>query len=262
MRLQYGFVGAVLGAIVGGAATVLIVSAATVADTFGEAFGIITFGPVGLLVGTLLGIVLSLRVLRYVHSSEEEHEEKRKTLLVRSLLIGAPVAAFLMIWWSISLGGPPSDAQMLNNFREHRSIFERLAQMVEQDKGVTKIDDVSMGAINVIAPGVSPARIATYQRLMKSVGIRRGFEATPDGSEVDFMYYAVGAAFSSDTNKGYVYLTKPPKRLAQSLDNCETNDGEDDEEAYQHITGKWYLFYQYLPGYRRGKKPRQNRRTV
>ena len=252
MRLQYGFVGAVLGAIVGGAATVLIVSAATVDDEFSGAFAIIMFGPVGLLVGMLLGIVLALRVLRYVHDSEERseegQEEKRKTLLVTSLLVGAPVAAFLMLWWAISLGGPPSDTQMLNNFTEHRATFERLAQMVEQDKGVTKIDDASLGSINVIAPGVSPARIATYQRLMTSVGIRRGFEATPDGNEVDFMYYSEGAAFSSDTNKGYAYLTKPPKHLVQNLDDFATGDGEDDEEAYQHITGKWYLFYQYLAG--------------
>jgi len=61
------------------------------------------------------------------------------------------------------------------------------------------------------------------------------------------LYWCEGSAISSDTDKGYAYLTVPPKQVLTTLDDCQP-DEENGVKAYYHIEGCWYLYYDYLPG--------------
>jgi hypothetical protein len=67
---------------------------------------------------------------------------------------------------------------------------------------------------------------------------------------VDFYYWDIGSAVSSDTDKGYAYLTMPPFNLLPSLDGSHPDErnGDNGVKTYRHIRGNWYLFYEYIPG--------------
>ena len=58
---------------------------------------------------------------------------------------------------------------------------------------------------------------------------------------IAFFYWLTGSAISSDTDKDYAYMTKPPANMLNSLDQCQP-DNRKGVEAYPHIEGNWYLF--------------------
>ena len=253
MRFRYGFCGAVLGFFFGGVTVVLAVSLILAGDDFSQGFAIMTFGPIGLAFGAILGAVAALRVWDYVHGNHAlKTSPKQKAWLVRGFAVGGPILVFGMLWLAFNLGGPPSDEQMMTNFQQHRPTFNQLIQMVQADKEGIHIDTAAMLPMNTQAPSIPLDRINTYRRLMKTVGLARWLTADAKATDVEMAYYANGSAISSDVDKGYVYLTQPPTPLMRTLDQYGTDgdgSGRDTEVlAYRHIQGDWYLYYRYEPG--------------
>ena len=78
----------------------------------------------------------------------------------------------------------------------------------------------------------------------------RGFRSEAFSYEVDFYYWIIGSAISSDTAKGYAYSKRPPAETLSSLDGYrpDPNKADDTIKVYRHIRGNWYLFYEYIPG--------------
>jgi hypothetical protein len=77
--------------------------------------------------------------------------------------------------------------------------------------------------------------------------VPEGFAVGAQANDVEFDYWGKGSAISSDTDKGYAYLTKCPAHVLSSQDKCGPK-GDEMVEAYRHIQGHWYLFDRYLPG--------------
>ena len=250
MGFFYGFTGALLGAIAGGAAVVLGISVQSDGNDIGDAFAFIGLAPIGLVVGAILGIIAALVLRRYVSKTRESLSARRKSnFIVAVSVFAVPAFVTAALWISFRVSQPPSDQELLRNFDHNRATFNELAQMTQADKHLIRVDVEydSTEPSNPETVGVSAERISKYRQLLKSVKLHRGFEANQSHQEVDFLYYATGSAISSDNDKGYAYLTAPPTKTLSSLDDCGP-DGENRVEAYRHIEGCWYLYYDYLPG--------------
>ena len=154
----------------------------------------------------------------------------------------------LVLWGVANTGQPPSDAELLQNFARHRSTFDELARMASADSGLLRVDDNWTLPQNPLSAGVSYERVSKYRAMLRSVGVPRGFQSREGGQQIDFLFWLMGSALSSDTTKGYSYLQKAPRGLLDNLDDCGPINEQRGVRAYRQIEGNWYLFYEYLPG--------------
>jgi hypothetical protein len=251
VRFISSIIGAVVGAIVGLVSALFLVTIMVGNNLLSGAFILMWAAPVGLLVGAALGVVVAVRILPHLRAREHTGPARRKKiLLVLSLIIGIPALVAGMLWEVSNSHKPPSDQKLLENFDRHEATFDQLIQMAQTDKGLTRVDEDWTRPENPQTINVSSARISTYRRLLKEAGVPRGFQVTDTADEVDFYYWGIGSAISSDTDKGYAYLTMPPFNLLPSLDGSHPDErnGDNGVKTYRHIRGNWYLFYEYIPG--------------
>jgi len=247
MGFLCGFLGAFLGAILGIACALLAVSFHSDGNDLAEGLAFMGLALIGIIIGAIAGIVLALQVRRYAAGHWEGRQVRRKTsLIIASSVIAVPVLMPAIFWEVARCHNPPPDQQLLNNFYRHRPNFVQLVRMKQADPNLTRVDYSWTEPSDPQTIHVSPARIMTYRRLLETAGLHRGFDAYHP-KEVDFLYWCEGSAISSDTDKGYAYLTVPPKQVLTTLDDCQP-DEENGVKAYYHIEGCWYLYYDYLPG--------------
>ena len=249
MRFFYGFVGAILGAFLGVASAYLSVSAAEDGDDLGIFFLMTVCGPVGLIIGLVLGIMIAVRVLRFVEGNQVSSKARRKKfLLVAGSVLAVPFLSAAMVWKAEQYHFPPSDQQLLDNFNYHRPTFDTLAQMTLKDKHLLEVSDNGTQPADPRTVGVSPERVSRYRHLLTQAEAHYGLQT--DGLHgADFLCWGHGGATSSDAFKGYAYLTVPPSRTFNSLDlfrDQSQSEGLPETEAYRHIEGCWYLYYEYL----------------
>ncbi len=247
MGFLYGFIGAFLGAALGGATAFFFVSSTVDGDELGIDLLMMLWGPVSLIIGGVIGVLLALRVLRYVQRNQQgKYAKRNNALLASGCVLAVSVLAAVMIWKGNQCQYPPSDRQLINNFRLHRVQLDELAQMRRTDKGLMQVGEDWTQPSDSKTVGVSPERIANYRWLLSCAGVHRGLGA--DGLYgTDFTYWAQGGATSDDVEKGYAYLLITPKQATSSLDRVSP-DGLHELEVYRHIEGCWYLYYDYLPG--------------
>lgn len=246
MGFLYGFVGAVLGAILGSTTALFLVAVATGGDEFALTLAFMTVVPAGLIFGATFGLLAAIRLRRFVQGNQKDKAAKRRSVLtIAGCVLAVPVLAATMLWVIRQLGQPPSDQQLLSNYKHHKATFGELAQMAQTDKSLARVDYNWTDPSDPQKIGISPARIAEYRSLLESVGLHRGFQSR-GLADIEFISYGQGSAMSSDTFKGYMYLAMPPKQVLRSLDGCQP-DEKNGVEAYRHIEGHWYLYYEYLP---------------
>ena len=210
-KLLYGLTGALLGFTLGGATAFLFVSSAVDGDGLGVFFLMVVWGPVGLIAGTVLGVMFALRVLRYVRENQQgKHIKRSNSLLVLGCVLAVPILDAAMVWNGNQYQYPPSNQQLLNNFRFHHAQLDELAQMKLLDKGLMQVRADWTQPLNPRTVGISPERIAVYRFLLLCAGMHQGLGAERM-SGVDFTCWAQGGATSSDIDKGYAYLPVPPK---------------------------------------------------
>jgi hypothetical protein len=248
MRFFSGIIGAVAGIIVGWVSALFFATLKADNNILFEGFILTYAAPVGLLLGAILGLMIALRTLRYLREREATGTtQSKKISVVLSLITGLIIVVAGMLWVVSNRSKPPSDRELLANFERHEATFNQLIEMTKADRWLDRVDEDWTSPKNPDANGVSPDRIAMYRRLLREAHVPRGFHAIGFGAEVDFYYWTRGSAISSDTDKGYAYLTTPPPNLLGTLDHCQPG-GENVVMTYRHIRGNWYLFYEYIPG--------------
>lgn len=141
---------------------------------------------------------------------------------------------------------PPSDRDLIANFQHHRAAFSELITMARADKGLTSVGDGWTNPNDLLAGGVLQSHVDQYRRLFKVAGLQSC--SMGDHQDVDLGVWGIGSALDSDTLKGYAYLAKPPANVLNILDDCQPDDRRSGFEAYRHIEGNWYLYYNYIPG--------------
>lgn len=257
MGFLYGFIGAILGAVLGWATAWFLISTTSQGDIFGDALAFATFGLTCSVIGAALGIGAALLALRHAKKTQKNGTSQRKPFLAVGVFLAVPATVAVLLW-SASLNEQkysrtPSDQKLLDNFSRHRDTFNQLVKMKQDDRVLYRlannwtVENEATPSNNPIVGGFKSNRLAKYQRLMNEAKVPGGLSSSEDGTEVDFTYWYWGSGISSSTNKGYAYLTVPPKETLPSLDGCQP-DEKNGVEAYRHIEGPWYLYYEYLPG--------------
>jgi hypothetical protein len=246
MRFLLGLFGIVLGALSGLVSALFAATIMSGDNILMRGFIMIWAGPIALLIGAILGAVVAIRM----HSSPPRLGSARsggsRNLILLSSLVSIPLVILAMLWAIRHHDSPPSDQELLTNFERQEAALNLLIQMQSVDKGLIRVDADWTDPRNPRPIGVSAERIATYRQLLDQTRTRRGFRANEKEGEVDFYYWMIGSAVSSDTAKGCAYLVVAPLHALETLDRCRGK--LNGVKAYRHIRGNWYLFFEYVPG--------------
>ncbi|HEY2680665.1 MAG TPA: hypothetical protein VGI59_05025 [Candidatus Udaeobacter sp.] len=251
MRFLAVVVGTLLGMVAGLAIALLVAVVFEGNDLWSVMWTGLWVSPIGLTCGGMIGAVVGLLISP--HLRERETKQIRWTTIFISL--GVSSSAILILTSALfcvvrSGMTAPSDQKLLANFERHEATFNALIEMLNADEGLIRVDEDWTDPKSPAAIAVSSTRIATYRQMLREARVPRGFQAKPLMYEVDFFYWTIGSAISSDTTKGYAYRTHPPIETLSSLDGYRTDpkNGDDTIKVYRHIHGNWYLFFEYIPG--------------
>jgi hypothetical protein len=198
-------------------------------------------------IGAIIGLLVS------PHLRERESKRIRWKRIAFSLAVASSAVLILIggLFWIVRVGTtPPSDRKLLSNFDKHEATFNKLIEMLKTDGDLIRVDEDWTNPEHPDTVGISPARIVEYRHLLRQARVPRGFQSESFMYEVDFLYWTIGSAISSDTSKGYAYRKHPPMETLSSLDGFRPDPKNADNtlKVYRHIRGNWYLFYEYIPG--------------
>lgn len=118
--------------------------------------------------------------------------------VVAALMLGS-VAVMFNSW---TPAPRPSDAAMIDNFRQKREIFETLVTMIREDRGLKRVDVDWTDPADPSTIGVSAERIALYRRLLNEAGVARGFYQFD--TSIELVGYAAGMVVHG-SSKSYVF---------------------------------------------------------
>jgi|GEM_PF-6516416 len=166
------------------------------------------------------------------------------TVLTVVLLSGFAGCAMVYFGFPLPSSSLPDDAEMMQNFKEHRQEFDELVRMLEEDG---QIDYIGFWDTNPSwhAAGLDKGRLARYRSLMRKAGFHENWgyivrEELPDSSE-RLLFVTDLDPSRSDNERGYAFSERPPVRRYDSLDD----EAALNRSAYRHIDGEWYLYRWY-----------------
>ena len=139
---------------------------------------------------------------------------------------------------------PPNDDTLLETFRNHRSDFETLANMLIEDTDLQMVARGYTRPDNVYELGISGQRILDYRELLRKLDLL-SIQRHQEG--ISLTAYAGGALPDDGIYKGYVYFPDGlPARLRSSLvDNLDNLGWNPDHTTslYRQIDDNWYLWF-------------------
>jgi hypothetical protein len=139
---------------------------------------------------------------------------------------------------------PPKEANLVQNFNEHRVAFEQLRDMLLAD---TNLSRVSSGYVETYKPfflgypseqNFPTDRFKKYSVLLKEAGGKvatRGEGEHPDPAVVVWAWGFAGTT----RHIGICWLAQAPTNQISTLDGYR---GRLDEWAYRHIDSNWYFW--------------------
>ena len=149
-----------------------------------------------------------------------------------------------LLEWLLSLYESPhlSDAKLIDNFYRHRAEFERLHDMIIQDKGLFRVDNSRTLPEDLQSIHVSLTRIREYRDLLGRLCIQGGINASEDRRYIEFIASFRGWA-THNSEKGYAYTEEPVKAqdVVSNLDHFKEHEVG---SGMRRIEGNWYLFYE------------------
>jgi hypothetical protein len=180
---------------------------------------------------------------------------KKKTLLkiILAILPVPVLAAAIFVGYGLMLsaaftGGDiphKSDEELIANFQSHKAEFNRMLQMINEDKDLARVDYDWTSPENPRTVGISQERIDEYRSLFRRAGVPRGFSAFQSKDSIEFIASSQGLAVSG-SSKGYLYAKEPPSRVIDNLDNYRAQKSTLSPAfpVFRHIEGNWYLFFE------------------
>jgi hypothetical protein len=254
MRFLYSFIGAVLGALLGGAAALLVAVVEEEGHLSEALLKVAGYGLASLVVDGIAGGIAGLWIWRSAKSRPHDKQAKRTIAhKFAGFALAICVATGAVLWLADCYTLAPSDQQLISNFKQHRAIFNELTQMPKSDKGfvVVNINDKMIG--DCPSSTISPARSESYRRLLNTAKVYDWFVAGSDKTQTEsakFCCWQQGFAHTENTSKGYCYSSLPPDKnlLSNSLDYPNLFAEDDDGTAFRHIEGYWYLYCDHSPG--------------
>ena len=156
-------------------------------------------------------------------------------------------ACLIVVAWVYFFEGPllMPDRALIENFESHRSSFEKVVAMMEEDSQLKVSPNDTFTILSSFpTPGFSTRRLNEYRALFADLGTPR---ATPVSRRSDEIEFSAVSAFSDIDyefvviTKSYVYRKTPPSTLVDSLDY---KDFQNSSWGCKHITGNWYLCFE------------------
>jgi hypothetical protein len=142
-----------------------------------------------------------------------------------------------------------SDDELIKRFHDHRTNFEKIVQMMNEDTNVRSIyeghvwlDDTHVWQTDE-QKGFSTARWNQYKELFPQLGSPNIHRISKKGDIIEIASGSVVVYDTDDpyekvvTSKGYAYSLNEPSPLVSSLDDPEMNP------SYKRIAGNWYLYF-------------------
>ena len=143
-----------------------------------------------------------------------------------------------------------SDADLKRQFLAHRTDFEKLVTMLQEDSHLTRIaPDFTWLDDNVAWPrkdiGVSAVRWDEYRGLFRAVGAPLGLIRDPDTARVFIPIVSEGLVPTGHC-KGLVYSPKPLSPVLKSLDEKPPDRYWERSHVlvYKLIEDHWYVYYE------------------
>ena len=164
---------------------------------------------------------------------------RRKTLCI----VGVAAIAIAFAIFFVALPGLeerplPTDQELISNFKQHRAGFDRLRDMVMQDKGLLIITNDRTWPEDPQAAGVSQSRIAEYRALLKELGIHGGLSASVDRTTIQLTSASRGFV-THGSEKGYEYASEPIRTyLVPNLELLSKGG-----LGWRPIEDGWYLYF-------------------
>lgn len=147
----------------------------------------------------------------------------------------------------------PSDKALRARFFAHRTDFERLVTMANEDNRLTRIASDFTWLDNDVAwprkdVGISEERWNDYRRLFQIVSATKGIAKGANPNRIIFPIMSQGLV-PAGYEKGLVYSQTPLSPVLRSLDKKppdELWDGPDHTHVlvYKPVEDHWYIYYE------------------
>jgi hypothetical protein len=164
------------------------------------------------------------------------------------LLVSAIAALCCVFVYQFSRSKPPEEKKLIDNFYAHRAEFDRLRDMLLEDKDVLRVASwgvettKSMGGRSIPPEGGFPVnRYNEYLALLRETGGIGAFRGRGDHPEsVSISVWATG--WGSSTRHIHIYWSDhaPPNEV-HSLDDYYLTE-KPRHPVFRHIDGNWYLW--------------------
>ena len=144
---------------------------------------------------------------------------------------------------------PPSEATLLQNFKQHRATFEQLRDMLASD---TNLNRIGTWGVNLQKPHfvgrpdsqlIPPERYERYRILLKEVSANMAARDIGNPSEIELTIFlwSWGAAVSPrHYNMGICWREQEPTKQVSTLDGYPSHS--EPGNAYRHIDSHWYIW--------------------
>ena len=142
---------------------------------------------------------------------------------------------------------PPKESAVIQNFYKHRSAYERLRDMLLEDRELDRVADWGVQTTNTVVTSKPPAgdfplkRYNEYLALLKETDAVGAFRDRGDPSEsVGVLVYASG--WARDTRHVTIcWLAREPVNSVASLDDFYRTP-KPRSPVYKRIEGNWYIW--------------------
>jgi hypothetical protein len=172
------------------------------------------------------------------------HSRKRLTVVV---FLVAMLLMCALLAYTFLRNDPPPEKSLLSNFYAHRASYERLRDMLREDKKLLRVATWGVETTESVPASKPPEgtfplnRYNEYLVLLGEIGAVGAFRGREgESKEVGVMMYASG--FAGDTRHVTIcWLEVQPTHQVGSLDEFYRTP-KPRTPVYRHIDENWYLW--------------------
>jgi endonuclease YncB( thermonuclease family) len=137
---------------------------------------------------------------------------------------------------------PPSDAQMIKDYADHKSWFKDIATSTGEDPRLANVSRDPESWKRARGAGVPQERIDEYVKLLEKLGANETLSSVYGIGKVCLITAdIVLGLFDNGIIKGYVFSPSDPHPLFKDLEHWPS-DAADVTTAYRPVADDWYLF--------------------
>ena len=137
----------------------------------------------------------------------------------------------------------PTDEQLIQNFEQHKSEFQKLANLLMAEKELLVIlpDSGQCQYTNLksISIGDNPS-CAHFVQIFRDLGLDWAY--TGNGNSDLWLTVSTSGLAVSGSSKGYYYAVDGIPSYTKIVENTDKADGN---ELLRHIEGNWYIFFSH-----------------